>query len=108
MEFYKVEQDVKEILKGDMAARCDDMALYANYVYKKLDKDSKAGGEWLISVFSDRHFRIIHGIAPYGTVSRVRRILQARYEELKPTKELLAERKRAERDYILYAKGAKK
>lgn len=107
MEFYKVEQDVKVILKDDMTARCDDMALYANYVYKKIHKVNTDGGEWLIKVFSDRRFRIVHGIAPIGTVSRVRRKLQAKYEELKPSPEFVKERKRAEQEYKKYAKGAK-
>lgn len=104
MEFYNAEKDVKEILKYDMAARCDDMALYANYCYTKLKKNMKCGEDWLIKVFSDRRFRIMNGIALYGTVSRVRRKLQEEYPQLRPTKEYLEERKRAEREYKKYAR----
>ena len=105
MEFYKVEEDIKEILKNDMVARCDDMALYANYVYTKLSRANAANNnEWLIKVFSDRRFRIIHGIAPYGTISRVRRKLQEKYEDLRPNKEYQEERKRVEVEYKKYAR----
>jgi hypothetical protein len=104
MEFYKVEEDIKEILKNDMVARCDDMALYANYVYTKLSRSNEVNNNgWLIKVFSDRRFRIIHGIAPYGTVSRVRRRLQEENINLRPSEYYLKERKRAEREYKKYA-----
>lgn len=109
MYFNTVENDIKPILKNDEAARCDDMVLYADYVYKKLGGNN-LGSEWLIRVFSNRRFRIEHGIVPYETVSRIRRKLQREYEELKPSKEYLEERKRAEKDYRKYAKekrGAK-
>ena len=107
MEFKTVEQDITPILKESEAARCDDMALYANYAYGKLAKFDYGAG-WLEKVFSDRRFRIIHGIAPYETVSRVRRKLQEKYENLRPSKEYQDERKRAELEYKKYAreKGA--
>lgn len=103
MEFRKVEDDITPILKYSEAARCDDMALYANYVYMKLNNYEKGAG-WLERVFSDRRFRIYHVIAPYDTVSRCRRKLQETYENLRPSEEYREERKRAEREYKKYAK----
>ena len=105
MEFKTVEQDIKPILKESEAARCDDMALYANYVWTKLEKFEYGAG-WLEKIFSDRRFRIMHGIAPYETVSRVRRRLQAENENLRPSKAYQEERKRAEVEYKKYARGS--
>lgn len=105
MEFKTVEQDVAPILKNDNAARCDDMALYTYYAYEKLSRaNADLTGGWLQRVFTDRRYRIIHGIAPYGTVSRVRRKLQAKYAELRPSKEYQEERKRVEVEYKKYAR----
>lgn len=104
MEFIKVEDDVRPILKNSIAARCDDMALYAHYVYTKLAGFEKGAG-WLERVFSDRRFRIYHGIAPYDTVSRVRRKLQEDNEDLRAPKEFIEEKKQAEKEYKDYARG---
>lgn len=104
MEFVKVEDDVRPILKNSIAARCDDMALYAYYVYTKLAGFEKGAG-WLERVFSDRRFRIYHGIAPYDTVSRVRRKLQEDNEDLRAPKEFIEEKKQAEKEYKDYARG---
>ena len=102
MAFKRVEEDVKEILKENMQARCDDMKLYASYVYNKLDEK---GEEWLLKVFSDKRFRIINGIAPYETVSRVRRKLQEEHEELKAPDYIIQQKKEQERAYRMYARG---
>ncbi len=103
MTFKTIEQDITPILKESEAARCDDMALYANYAYEKVKKLYHGDG-WLQKVFSDRRFRIVHGIAPYESVSRVRRKLQAKYKELRPNKDYQEERKRVEREYRKYAR----
>ena len=103
MEFKTVEQDITPILKYSEAARCDDMALYANYVYTKLTNFEKGAG-WLERVFSDRRFRIYHGIATFEAVSRCRRKLQEKYEELKPSENYRKERKLAEQEYKKYAR----
>ena len=104
MTFQTIEQDITPILKEDEAARSDDMALYANYVYSKISKLNYGGAGWLQKVFSDRRFRIIHGIAPYESVSRVRRKLQEKHEDLRPTKAYQEERKRVEANYKKYAR----
>lgn len=103
MTFKTVEQDLTPILKESEAARCDDMVLYANYAFNKL-AGMNYGAGWLEKVFSDRRFRIVHGIVPYETVSRIRRKLQRKYENLRPSKAYQEERKRAEKEYKNYAK----
>lgn len=102
MSFKTVEQDVKAILEKNQQARCDDMKLYSSYVYNKLDDTSE---EWLLKVFSDKRFRIINGIAPYETVSRVRRKLQEEHEELKAPDYIIQQKKEQERAYRMYARG---
>lgn len=108
MSFSKVEADVREILKRDMAARCDDHALYCAYVWQKLESinyDHKAGG-WLVKVMTDTRFRVSHGIAPYGTVSRMRRKLQAEDCKLQAPDDVIQERKRMIKKYKEYVTGA--
>ena len=104
MSFGRVEDDVREILLEDTVARCDDMALYANYVFSKL-KGLDCGRGWLQKVFSDRRFRILNGIAPYETVSRIRRKLQEQNNELRPSQAEVEERKRLEKKYKDYARN---
>ena len=103
MSFKKVEDDLRPILKYNMAARCDDMTLYASYVYEKL-KDAETGAGWLQKVFSDSRYRIAYGIAPYETVSRIRRKLQENNEDLKAPENYRKERKRLELKYKAYAR----
>ncbi len=103
MTFHTVEDDIREILEYNETARADDMALYADYVYMKTEKLG-LGDSWLRKVFSDNRFRIMHGIAPYETVSRIRRKIQAKEIDLKPTKAAIEERKTYERNYRKYAR----
>ena len=103
MTFKTVEHDVARILKQNHEARNDDMKLYAAYTYEKI-KDAGLGLGWLITVFSDSRTRIAYGIAPYETVSRIRRKLQAANENLKPSMAAVAEKKRAEKEYKKYVK----
>lgn len=105
MDFKTVEQDLIPILKRDMIARCDDMALYANYSFSKIPVEDRGMG-WLQKVFSDRRFRIMHGIAKYETVSRCRRKLQEQHEDLRAPADIKADRKKVEKEYKQYAQGA--
>lgn len=104
MSFVTIEQEIEPILKENEAARCDDMTLYAAYVYTKLQG---YGAGWLERVFSDRRFRLMNNIATYGAVGRVRRRLQAKNPELRATPEAKAERYEAEKEYRKYARGIK-
>lgn len=96
MEFKTVEQDIKPILEEQEETRSDDSVLYVRYINRK--------GGGIGKALLDRKYRLINGLASYDTVSRVRRKLQAKYESLRPTKEYLEERKKAEKEYRAYAK----
>lgn len=105
MSFKKVEDDIKPILKSNKAARCDDMTLYASYVYGKLKgANTSTSKDWLVKIFSDRRFRIMHGVAPYETVSRVRRKLQAEYEAYRAPEGMREARREQEKIYKAYAR----
>lgn len=103
MKIKDVENDVKEILKYNMAARCDDLKLYHAYVCRKLGDDAK--GEFMIKTLTDLRFRYAYGISSYESVSRTRRKLQERYESLQAPPEVVKERKEMIKRYKLYVKG---
>ncbi len=104
-KFNKVEDDIKPILKKNVASRVDDMTLYAAYAFTKLkDVDVSMPTTWLEQVFNNKMYRIAYGVAPFETVSRIRRKLQEKYEELRPTKEQMEEKKRLEKEYKQYAR----
>lgn len=97
MRFKTVERAIKPVLENNKEARADDMWLYLYYIASE--------GYTPLKIFSDRKYRIEHGLASYETVSRARRKLQAKYRELRPTPEEITERKKAEKEYKKYAKG---
>lgn len=98
MVFKKAKADVLPILKENEAARCDDMILYSAYVYEKV-KDLKLGYGWLQKIFADRRLRISCGIATYDTIGRVRRKLQEENPELRPSENIVKEKKLTEHKY---------
>lgn len=105
MGLLKVNKDVKNILEYSETARADDMSLYLYYVGHKTE-GLNLKSDYLLKVFVDRPFRIMHGIATFGSVSRARRSLQANYPELRPSKETIRERKESEKRYKeFYKKG---
>ena len=106
MTFQTIENDVIDILKHNTDARADDMTLYSAYVWSKVQGKGMGAG-WLQHIFSDRRARVMMGIAPYESVSRIRRKVQFHYAELRPTEEVRAEKKALERKYKAYAKGVK-
>ena len=97
MDFITVETAVKAILNTYEITKSDDMLLYMEYI-------TYMGGNFPKAAL-DREYRIKHGIASYETVSRVRRRLQAKYIELKPSTEYIAKRRKAEKEYRKYARG---
>ena len=110
MDFRTVEQDIAPILKDRQETRCDDMRLYMIYIREKLGlihTNPYLCSDTIISVFTDNDFRIKNGIAPYETVSRVRRKLQNIYTELRPTEAQLEDKKRQIKVYKEYARGWK-
>ena len=106
MDILRVEDEVKEILKNNEQARADDDKLYSDYVYDKLTKaDAPRGSEWLLKAMSDIRFKSAYNIASYGTVSRTRRRLQAKYKELRPSEDVVKARRELIKEYRKYAKG---
>ena len=99
--FESLENQVLHILQTNRDARADDMTLYAHYIA------IKAPYEYMETVFIDRDFRVKKMIAPYSTISRIRRKLQEKYPELKPSPEMIAKRKKREAVYRAYAKSNK-
>ena len=88
MSLESLTAEVQTILEYNEPARADDMALYADYVYRHI-KDEGLGLEWLVKVFSDRRYRASKGIHGYESVSRMRRRVQARNPELRPSAEAI-------------------
>lgn len=100
-EFLTVEKAIEPILANDPFTRADDMLLYLEYLRR-----IGAAGD-LTAVLSDRKYRIAYGIAPYDTVSRVRRKLQGKYEDLRPNKAFIKLRRENEKEFRKYARGRK-
>lgn len=101
-EFLTVEKAIEPILATDPFTRADDMLLYLEYLRRM-----GAAGD-LAAVLSDRKYRIAYGIAPYETVSRVRRKLQERYEDLRPSKDHIEFRRKNEKEFRKYVKRTRK
>lgn len=97
MGFKKVEDELREILRTDEGARCDDMQLYVKYVKSK-------GIDDIPKVFENMRYRVINCIAPYESVSRVRRKLQEKDETLRPPKGMVELKKERVKAYKAYAK----
>lgn len=104
MKLETLEKKIQYILKNNETARADDMALYADYVFREV-KDLGLGIGWLVKVFSDRRFRLERGISSMESVSRCRRKLQEKYPELRPSDFVLELRKEEEKKFKAYAKG---
>lgn len=99
MDLKTIEKDIKPILERSEDARADDMRLYVSYINAK--------GLDLGKSLLDRKYRIINGLASYESVGRIRRKLQEHYASLRPSKEYIELRKKAEKEYRKYAKGAR-
>ena len=81
MEIETLEDKVRDILEDNESARADDMTLYAEYVYRSL-RGEDLGLGWLVTVFSDRRYRIMKGIAGFESVSRCRRKYKRKTQSL--------------------------
>lgn len=100
--FMTIEDELRPILKQSEAARSDDMALYGYYVRRKTE-DLELGDTWLRRVFFDSDFRKKHKIAAFSSVVRIRRKMQIQDYNLRPTKDVLDERRDHEKDFRDYA-----
>lgn len=87
----QVEETVKDILRVIESARNDDMWLYALYVQRVTGTTHN-----LYEVFVNPTYRKEHKVSSFGSVSRTRRKLQQKHEELRANKTI--ERYRGERE----------
>lgn len=87
----QVEKTVEQILRRMETARNDDMWLYALYVQKVTGSARN-----LHDVFVNPVYRKEHNVSSFGSVSRTRRKLQQKHEELRANKTI--ERYRGERE----------
>lgn len=99
MKLDTLESEIEMILIENEKTRSDDMSLYFSYLIRH-----EVG---LLRVFSDRRYRIAHGISSFESVSRIRRKIQAKYPELKPDSEVIKLRKMEEKRFKEYARGQK-
>lgn len=94
---YKVESIVKEVLQEYEETRSDDFELIT-YVYDKINPN--------IKYYKFNEVMLGHkelNIPYFETIRRTRQKLQAKYEELRPSKDIQIARINKESDYINYA-----
>lgn len=97
-KLYKIEDDIKPILEEDVKTRSDDMYLYKKYL------ELKGVIELLMfKVFDDKEYRKMNKIAPFESISRCRRKLQAQNEYLRPSKEIQKIRDSEQIKYFEYS-----
>ena len=87
----QLEETVEVILRVIESARNDDMWLYALYVQRVTGTSRN-----LHEVFVNPVYRKEHNVSSFGSVSRTRRKLQQKHEELRANKTI--ERYRGERE----------
>ena len=97
MTFKTIEAELMPFLDKIEETRADDMLLFADYCMRH--------GVDLGKVLTDREYRIKSGIPSYDSIGRIRRKIQRKYPELKPSKEEIRKRQEAEKEYRKYARG---
>ena len=109
MELNRVETDVRKILEENEQARADDNKLYMAYCWEKLVRAGvNLGTGWFESLFANDCKKQAYSIAEFGSVSRVRRKLQADFAELRPSDRTVEERKKLIKEYRAYARKNRK
>ena len=105
----KLEDEVESILNDNPKARGDGMALYSVYAYRKLKgkTDGLSMMRGFLLLFSDHRYRVTNGVAPFESVSRCRRKVQSRREDLRPTEEQVRKRAEAIAEYKKYARASR-
>lgn len=105
----KLEDEVASILEDNQKTRGDDMALYSAYAYRKLkgNTDGLSMMRSFFLLFSDHRYRVTTGVAPFESVSRCRRKVQSRREDLRPTEEQVRERAEAIAEFKKYARASR-
>ena len=105
----KLEDEIISILEDNPKTRGDDMALYSVYAYRKLKgkTDGLSMMRGFLLLFSDNRYRVTNGVAPFESVSRCRRKVQSRREDLRPTEEQVRERAEAIAEFKKYARASR-
>ena len=99
MRLDTLESEIEFILSEHEKTRGDDMALYLVYLC-----NHDVG---ILKVFSDKSYRVSHGISSFESVSRCRRKLQEKYPELKPPTQVVRTRAKREKEFREYVRGEK-
>jgi hypothetical protein len=92
-----LENEIEYLLTVDESNRADDMKLYASYC-------EMHGGRELMQIFKSVSLRAALGIASFEIVSRVRRKLQAKNEDLTASRRTQQKRKDLQKEYRRYAR----
>ena len=105
----KLEDEVISILEDNPNTRGDDMTLYSVYAYRRLKgkTDGLSMMRGFLLIFSDKRYRVTNGVAPFESVSRCRRKVQSRREDLRPTEEQVRERAEAIAEFKKYARASR-
>lgn len=99
-KLYRLEDSIKDILEVDAKAREDDMYLYKEYLDLKTNGLSNT---LLPIIFEQKEYRIKNKISSYDSVGRCRRKLQAKYDYLKPKKNVQDQRDSEQMIFFEYA-----
>ena len=108
-KLVKLEDEIISILEDNPKTRGDDMALYSVYAYRKLKRKTEGLSmmRGFLLLFSDQRYRVTNGVAPFESVSRCRRKVQSKREDLRPTEEQVIERSKSIAEYKKYARASR-
>lgn len=93
-----LENEIEYLLTTEESNRADDMKLYASYC-------ELHGGGNLMQIFKSVSLRATLGLASFESVSRVRRKLQEKNEELRASIRTQQKRKDLQKEYRKYARS---
>ncbi|MBQ1999053.1 MAG: hypothetical protein II220_06155 [Spirochaetales bacterium] len=93
-----LENEIEYLLTVDESNRADDMKLYSNYC-------EMHGARDLMQIFKSVSLRATLGLASFESVSRVRRKLQEKNEDLRASTRTQQKRKDLQKEYRKYARS---
>lgn len=92
-----LENEVEVLLSKYQETRADDMLLY--YFYCEFH------GMKVEDAMRSLSRRVVSGVATYESVSRVRRLIQAKNERLRASEETIKARRALQKEYRKYARS---
>lgn len=93
-----LENEIEYLLTTEESNRADDMKLYASYC-------EMHGACDLMQIFKSVSLRAVLGLASFESVSRVRRKLQEKNEDLRASIKTQQKRKDLQKEYRKYARS---